>query len=87
MSVYPNSDALVDKDRRRAGIAKKDAGNSADFHSLRYFFCTTMGEKLPIQRVRILMRHRDIRTTCNLYMQLGPTDAAEEGWSPPGILR
>jgi integrase len=67
-----------DKDLRRAGIAKTDSlGRIASFHSLRYFFCTLVGRVLPIQTVRLLMRHKDIRTTCNLYMDLGMTDVAE----------
>ena len=61
-----------------ADIAKKDdSGRQVDFHALRYFFCTTLAHDVPIQIVSKLMRHRDIRTTCNLYMDLGLTDLAE----------
>jgi integrase len=67
-----------DKDLRRAGITKTDTlGRIVSYHSLRYFFCTLVGRVLPIQTVRLLMRHKDIRTTCNLYMDLGMTDVAE----------
>jgi integrase len=63
------------RDLKRAGIVKRDEqGRQIDFHSLRYFYCTLTGSKLPIQVVKLLMRHRDIRTTCNLYMDLGLED-------------
>ncbi len=62
------------------------AGRQADFHSLRYFFCTLAGVRLPIQKVRGLMRHRDIRTTCNLYMDLGMQEVFEEDWTLPQLL-
>jgi integrase len=65
-------------DLRHAGIARTDGeGRQLDFHSLRYFFCTMLGRSLPIQTVSRLMRHRDIRTTCNLYLDLGLQDLAD----------
>ncbi len=75
------------KDLSEAGIKNKDnAGRYLDFHSLRYFFCTLLAKRLPIQTVAKLMRHRDIRTTCNLYLDLGLTDIAEATISLPRIL-
>ena len=68
----------MERDLKRAGIAKKDAaGKTADFHSLRYFFCTEMGKRLTIQKVRVLMRHANIKQTCDTYMDLGLSDVGE----------
>jgi integrase len=65
-------------DLARAKINRlDDQGRQVDFHSLRYTFCTMLGRILPIQTVRGLMRHRDIRTTCNLYLDLGLDDVME----------
>ena len=65
-------------DLQKAGIARKDgSGRLVDFHALRYFFCTLLAKSLPIQTVARLLRHRDIRTTCNLYLDLGLSDIAE----------
>lgn len=63
---------------RRAGIVKIDGqGRRVNFHSLRYFFCTLLAHRLPIQQVKQLMRHADIRRTINLYMDLGLTDLSQ----------
>lgn len=61
-------------------------GRCLDFHSFRLFFCTLLAKKLPIQTVRFLMRHRDIRETCNVYLDLGLTDVQEEMLKLPAIL-
>jgi integrase len=75
------------RDLRRVGVAKRDErGRQAGFHAPRYFFCTLTGRWLPIQTVRLLMRHRDIRTTCNLYMDLGIEDVAAETSKLPRLL-
>lgn len=75
------------RDMTRAGIKRQDAeGRWLDFHSLRYFFCTILATKLPIQTVRRLMRHQDIRMTCNLYMDLGLEDINEGVEKLPKIL-
>lgn len=77
----------LNRDLQRAGIAKRDvAGRQADFHALRYFFCTLAGKSLPIQVVKVLMRHQDIRTTVNLYMDLGLEDVAQEAVRLPRLL-
>jgi integrase len=72
----------------RAGIARRDhRGRTANGHSLRYFFCTLIGRELPIQHVRTLMRHRDIRTTVGLYLDLGIEDVAEKLRALPPLFR
>lgn len=65
-------------DLARAKIEQRTAEGQLDFHSLRYFFAWLIARHLPIQTVRILMRHRDIRTTLNLYLQLGLDDVRED---------
>jgi integrase len=65
-----------------AEVARQDArGRWADFHSFRYFFCTQMGERYPIQKVKELMRHSTIKLTADLYTDLGMADVAETGWA------
>jgi integrase len=77
---FPVMDTL-NTDMKAAGIKKIDEQNrSLDFHSFRYFFCTQIARKLPIQKVRILMRHKSIQETCNIYLQLGLVDLGEEVW-------
>jgi site-specific recombinase XerC len=77
----------LSNDLTRAGIKEIDeAGRHVDFHSLRCFFCTLLAKRLPIQTVSKLMRHRDIRSTCNLYLDLGLADIAEATISLPRIL-
>lgn len=74
-------------DFRRAGIAHRDErGRYANGHSLRYFFCCLVGRVLPIQRVRVLLRHQDIRTTCNLYLDLGIEDLADTLETLPSLF-
>jgi integrase len=81
----PAADTLQ-QDLSRASLARQDEqGRWLDFHSLRYTFCTLLARHLPIQKVRLLMRHRDIRMTCNLYMDLGLDDLAEEVWTLPPV--
>lgn len=75
--VFPEYRTL-NTDLKRAGIPKRDSQDRVvNAHSLRYFFCSFMGLRLPIQEVRILMRHRTIKMTVELYMDLGIDDAAE----------
>lgn len=64
---------------RRAGVAKRDAdGRQVDFHSLRYYHCTRLARRLPIQIVSRLMRHRKISLTNELYTDLGIDQLAED---------
>jgi integrase len=77
----------LNNDIKRAKIAKLDAeGRTVDFHSLRYYFCTEMARRLPLAKVRELMRHRDIRTTMNLYADLGLQDLAQDVQQLPRLL-
>lgn len=74
------------RDLERAGIARIDElGRHADFHSFRYTFCRLMGERLPIQKVKVLMRHSTIKLTADLYCELGMEDVAENVWSLPPL--
>jgi integrase len=87
--VFPRlSDARTFlRDLGRAGIVSPDAtGRIVSFHSLRYFFCTLLARKLPIQWVRLLMRHKNINTTCRIYMDLGLDDLAEEVLQLPSFV-
>ncbi|MFO0878158.1 MAG: hypothetical protein U0840_12480 [Gemmataceae bacterium] len=63
-------------------------GRHADFHSFRYTFCRLKGEVLPIQKVKVLMRHSTIKLTADLYGELGIDDLGEDVWSLPplGVL-
>lgn len=77
----------LNRDLERAGIPKVDGeGRTLDFHSFRYFFCTLLARHLPIQIVRLLMRHRTIQQTCDLYMDLGLDDASEAMVKLPPLL-
>jgi integrase len=68
----------LDGHLRRAKITKVDAeARRLNFHSLRYFFCGLVARALPIQQVKGLMRHKDIRRTVNLYLDLGLDDLAQ----------
>ena len=71
------------RDLARAGVERVTEAGQVDFHSFRYTFASWLGRRLPIQTVRRLMRHRDIRTTVNLYMQLGIEDIAEDVMNLP----
>jgi integrase len=87
--LFPSLPAMatLHDDLERARIPRKDPeGRWVDFHSLRYFFCTLLAKKLPIQMVRLLMRHRDITMTCNLYMDLGLTDLNQAILALPRVL-
>jgi integrase len=77
----------VNADLRRAKIEKKDElGRGVDLHSLRYFFCTQLALTMPVQKVRVLMRHQTLRQTCDLYLDLGLDDVADDVWSLPKMI-
>jgi integrase len=61
-------------------------GRHLTFHSLRYTFCTELAKRLPIQRVRQLMRHATIQLTMNLYADLGLVDLWDDSAGLPRIL-
>lgn len=74
-------------DLGRCNIPLRDhAGRVVSFHSFRYFFCWLIGRTLPIQLVRALMRHASIKTTMDLYLQIGLTDVAEAVKTLPPLL-
>jgi integrase len=76
------------EDLRRAGVERVDArGRHADFHSFRYTFCKTVGAVLPIQKVKLLMRHLTLGMTADLYADLEMEDVAEEVWDLPPLFR
>ena len=61
-SVFPEIPTLqtFHRDMRRANLPIEDAeGKRADFHSLRYSFCTFLAKAgVPIRTAMELMRHR-----------------------------
>jgi integrase len=79
--------ATLHTDLARAGINRRDEnGRWADFHSFRYFFCKQMGQILPIQKVKVLMRHATLKLTADLYGELGMADVAEDVWTLPSLF-
>jgi integrase len=69
--TVPDKKAFLDQ-QQRAGIARVDErGRHADFHSLRYTFCTLLSRKYPIEVVAKLMRHGTINLTMGIYLDLG----------------
>ncbi len=75
------------RDLERAGIVSPDeTGRFVSFHSLRYFFATLIARALPIQLVKLLMRHQSINTTVKVYVDLGLTDLNEEIVKLPSFL-
>jgi hypothetical protein len=64
-----------------------ERGRWADFHSFRYTFCTFLGKTLPIQKVKILMRHSTIQLTADLYTDLGLDEVGEGVWSLPRLFQ
>jgi integrase len=75
------------KHLRKAKIAPVDErGRHADFHSLRYTFCTWMSRRHPIEVVQRLMRHSTIKLTSDLYSDLGLEDIGKTVWTLPALL-
>jgi integrase len=75
------------RDLKRAGITRiGEDGRCVDFHSLRYLFCTMLARRIPIGTVQLLMRHRDIRLTVNIYRDLSLTDIAEQVLRLPKLI-
>lgn len=80
--------ATLNADLKNAGIPRQDErGRWADFHSFRYTFCTFLGKTLPIQKVKILMRHSTIQLTADLYTDLGLDEVGEGVWTLPRLLQ
>ena len=73
-------------DLERANIPRQDdQGRWADFHSFRYTFCL-LGTVMPIQKVKVLMRHSTIKLTADLYTDLGIEDLGAEVWNLPKLV-
>lgn len=84
--IIPDHETF-NRDVKRAGVEKRDAsGRDINPHSLRYFFATELGKRLPIQLVSKLLRHSNISITCKIYLDLGIADMAESVQSLPAIL-
>jgi integrase len=79
--VFPSVPTLetLQRDLRKAGISYRDAeGRQADFHSLRYTFCTLLAlANVPIRTAMELMRHKDPRLTLQIYTDAGQLDLDE----------
>jgi integrase len=80
-AVFPSIPTLqtLQRDLKRAGIHYRDAeGRQADFHSLRYTFCTFLAlANVPIRTAMELMRHKDPRLTLQIYTDAGQLDLDE----------
>src|SRR5438067_11555725 len=78
--------ATLHEDLTRANVPRNGPdGRVADFHSFRYTFCRLMGERLPIQKVKVLMGHGTLKLTADLYGELGMEDVAEDVWTLPPL--
>ena len=79
--VFPEIPTLetFQRDLRRGSIPYRDAeGRQADFHSLRYSFCTMLARaNVPIRTAMELMRHRDPKLTLQIYCDAGQLDTDE----------
>jgi integrase len=82
----PGQDRL-NEDLRRAGIVKVTPdGRRVNFHSLRYTFCTLLARVLPIQEVKVFMRHLTLKRTADLYLDLGIQDLRQAVAKLPSIF-
>jgi hypothetical protein len=63
-----------------------ERGRHADFHSLRYPFCTWMSRRHPIEVVQRLMRHSTVKLTADLDADLGPEDIGRTVWTLRPLL-
>jgi integrase len=90
-SVFPGIPTLQTfrRDLRRVGIPVEDAeGKRADFHSLRYSFCTFLARAgVPIRTAMELMRHRDPKLTLQLYTDAGHLETDEAVSRLPDLSR
>jgi integrase len=76
--AMPTIESFKD-DLAQAGIQFRNAENKqADFHSLRYTFCTLLAKAgVPVRTAMELMRHRDPKLTLELYCDAGQLDTDE----------
>jgi integrase len=75
---------VVQADIARATI--DTSARSVGLHSLRKTFCCLLARVLPIQVVRLLMRHQSITITVKLYLELGLDDVAGQILQLPNLL-
>jgi site-specific recombinase XerC len=72
------------RDLARADVPRLDAhGRRLVFHSLRYTFCARMADRLPVQKVKVLMCHRTLAMTADLYGDLGLSADGQDAWTVP----
>ena len=78
----------LQKDLKQAGIAyRDDLGRFADFHALRYTFCTFMAvNDVPVRFAMKQMRHSDMKLTLKIYTDEGQLPIAEEMNSLPALM-
>lgn len=71
--------ATFRRDLKKARIPYFDGdGRQADFHSLRYSFCTMLAKaNVPIRTAMELMRHKDPRLTLQIYTDAGQLETDE----------
>ncbi len=79
--------ATFRRDLTRAKIPYYDGeGRQADFHSLRYTFCTLLARaNVPIRTAMELMRHKDPRLTLQIYTDAGQLDTDEAVYRLPNF--
>ena len=79
--------ATLYKDLEAAGVPHIDhRGRHADFHCFRYTFCKQLGQRLPIQMVKKLMRHLSLQMTVDLYTDLEMEEIGAELWQLPALF-
>lgn len=78
----------LQKDLKQAGIAyRDDLGRFADFHALRYTFCTFMAVNgVPLRFAMKQMRHSSEKLTLKIYTDEGQLPIAEEMNSLPPLM-
>lgn len=82
-----NATNELDDQMKRAGITKIDQqGRRASWHSFRLTFCLRIAKVLPIQTVKVLMRHASINMTVDVYLDLGITEIGEDIWNLPRLF-
>lgn len=72
------------RDLARAKIERVRNGEHIAFHSFRYFFATEMSKHLPMTKVQLLMRHKSLKLTADLYRKLHLTDT-DDVWKVPNL--
>ncbi len=79
-------DKLFGANYIRGFLGSSFAGADLDFHSFRDFFCVQIALRLPLMKVKLLMRHRDIQANVNIYAGLGLQDVGDDVWILPPLF-